>query len=241
MVAGLIPARLLECSVVESRQIGAYRLVAFIAPEIASLAHPGQFLMVRCSGPSVDPLLPRPMGILDIESDLVKMLIEPVGKGTTALAGVQVGDRLSILGPLGRGFAIEGEGPALLIGGGIGISPLVLLAKSLVKRSRQVHCLLGFKTRLQAVAAELFRGVSVDIFTEDGSMGRQGLVSDPVGDYLAGAGPPGPAPALFACGPSAMLKEIARLAHEYGVRAQLSVASHMACGIGSCQGCVVKS
>ena len=240
MDAGLIPAKLLACSVVESRQVGAYRQVSFVAPEIASLAVPGQFMMVRVEGLSLDPLLPRPMGIHDIDSDLVKMLIDPVGKGTEALAGAEVGDRLSVLGPLGGGFDMEGEGLAVLVGGGIGASPLTLLAKSLTARGREIRCLLGFKTRSQAVAVELYRDMPVDVLTEDGSVGRKGLVSEPLpGCLVKEAGKP--EPEVFACGPSAMLAAVARVSRDCGVRAQVSVATHMACGIGSCQGCVIKS
>ena len=79
--------------------MGAYRLVSFVAREIAALARPGQFLMVRAAGQSFDPLLPRPLGVHEIDSDLAKILIEPVGRGTISLAGMRVGDRLSVLGP----------------------------------------------------------------------------------------------------------------------------------------------
>jgi dihydroorotate dehydrogenase electron transfer subunit len=225
---------------VESRPVGAYRLVAFVAPELAAAAVPGQFIMVRRAGPALDPLLPRPMGIHDIDADLVKILIEPVGKGSTRLAAADVGDLLSVLGPLGTGFDLEREGPAVVVGGGIGVSPLTLLAKALAGRGRELSCILGFKTRTQAVAAELFRDIEVDVFTEDGSLGRQGMVSEPLPGCLA-VKPGSPAPEVFACGPGAMLREVARISSECGVRAQVSVATHMACGIGSCQGCVIRS
>ena len=238
MDAGLIPAKLFECQVAESRPVGAYRQLALVAPEIAYLAHPGQFLMVRLAGPALDPLLPRPMCVHDIDSDLVKLLIDPVGKGTAALAGAEVGDRLSVLGPLGRGFDMEGEGLAVVVGGGIGVSPLVLLAKVLLERGREVRCVLGFRNRSQAVAAGLFPGADIDLLTEDGSAGRTGLVSEPLpGCLVREEG--NPAPEIFACGPDAMLKAVARIAADCGVRAQVSMDTHMACGIGSCQGCVI--
>ncbi len=235
-----IPASLYVCPVVASRPVGAYRQVAFVAPEIAALAHPGQFIMVRRAGPALDPLLPRPMCISDADSDLVKILVEPVGKGSAKLAASQVGDRLSVMGPLGTGFDLEGEGPAVLVGGGIGVSPLVLTAGTLAERGRAVRCILGFRARQQAVAAELFRDFDVDVLTEDGSMGRTGLVNEPLPGCLA-IEPGQPAPEVFACGPDGMLWEVARISRECGVRAQVSVATHMACGIGSCQGCVIRT
>ena len=243
MVAKPAPASLIEYPVVESRQVGAYRLISFVAREIAASAIPGQFLMVRQAGPSLDPLLPRPLGIHDIDSDLVRILIEPVGKGTYELVRLRVGDRLSVLGPLGNGFDPRGGGTALLVGGGIGVAPLALLARSLTASGRDVHCLLGFRTRSQAVSAELFREYYVKVFTEDASVGTRGLVSEPLSACLAdNAGKRDEhATEVFACGPDPMLREIARIAEESGARAQLSAAAHMACGIGACQGCVVRT
>ncbi|MBI5871301.1 MAG: dihydroorotate dehydrogenase electron transfer subunit [Actinobacteria bacterium] len=264
MDAQLIPASLHDCPVVESRPVGAYRLVSFVAREVAALARPGQFLMVRAAGQSLDPLLPRPLGVHEIDSDLVKILIEPVGRGTISLAGMRVGDRLSVLGPLGNGFDLTGEGPALVVGGGIGAAPLAFTARALAARGRDVRCLLGFRTRGQAVAAELFRNLPVEVYTEDGSMGRKGLVSEPLSEILCaleetndssgnaipeGADSSGDEdkcapdefPEIFACGPDAMLAAVARLCSDCGATAQVSVAAHMACGVGACQGCVIRT
>ncbi|MHB1325452.1 MAG: dihydroorotate dehydrogenase electron transfer subunit [Thermoleophilia bacterium] len=265
-----IPASLFDCPVVESRPVGAYRLLSFVAREVAALALPGQFLMVRVAGQSLDPLLPRPIGVHELESDLVKILIEPVGRGTISLAGLRVGDSLSVLGPLGNGFDLTGEGPALVVGGGIGAAPLAFLARALAQRGREVRCLLGFKTRGQAVAAELFRNQKIDVYTEDGSMGGMGLVSEPLPGILAemqtdgpenaisaaGAGSDAAIPAddgatsavgdlraveIFACGPNAMLAALSGIADDHGVNAQVSLAAHMACGAGACQGCVIRT
>ncbi|MHB0866737.1 MAG: dihydroorotate dehydrogenase electron transfer subunit [Thermoleophilia bacterium] len=243
MAARPAPASLYDCPVVESRPVGAYRLVSFVAREIAALAHPGQFLMVREDGPSLDPLLPRPLGIHDIDSDLVSVLIDPVGKGTHALAGCRVGETLSVLGPLGRGFDLEADGPALVVGGGIGMAPLKFLTRALVESGRDTLCLLGFKTRSQAVAAELFGDFPVEVWTEDGSVGSHGLLSIPLALRLKPSDNdnPEPEPEVFGCGPSPMLKALGNLCATADIEAQVSVASHMACGVGACQGCVVQA
>ncbi|MHB0915126.1 MAG: dihydroorotate dehydrogenase electron transfer subunit [Thermoleophilia bacterium] len=229
------------CRVIESRSVGAYRLISFIAREMAESARPGQFLMVRRSGPALDPLLPRPMSIHDVESDLVKVLIDPVGKGTKDLAATAVGDTINVLGPLGNGFNPNGAGPALLAGGGIGAAPLLPLARELAGRGREVTCLLGFRSRAQAIVAELFRGFDVHVSTEDGSVGRKGLVSELLSGCIADLGPGARQAELFACGPDPMLKVVTATARECGVKAQVSVDTHMACGVGACQGCVVET
>lgn len=241
MAARLAPASLFQCPVVENRSVGAYRLVSFVAREIAALAQPGQFLMVRRTGPSLDPLLPRPLGIHDVDSDLINVLIEPVGKGTELISASQIGDKLNVLGPLGQGFDLEGEGPAVIVGGGIGVAPLKLLARQLVESGREVRSILGFKNRNQAVSAELFRDFNAEVLTEDGTVGSKGMVSEPLPGCLAAPPGGGPLPEVFACGPGAMLAAVARISRECGVRAQVSVATHMACGIGACQGCVVEA
>lgn len=230
-----------ECRVIESRSVGAYRLVSLIAGTMAEEARPGQFLMVRRAGPGLDPLLPRPMSIHEVESDLIKVLVDPVGKGTRSLAESQVGDRLKVLGPLGNGFDLSGDGPALLAGGGIGVAPLALLARELVERDRDVTCLLGFRSRAQAVAAELFSSVEVHVSTEDGTVGRKGLVSELLSGCLTDLGDEARSAELFACGPDAMLSVVTVTARECGVRSQVSVDTHMACGVGACQGCVVAT
>jgi dihydroorotate dehydrogenase electron transfer subunit len=181
------------------------------------------------------------MSVHDVESDLVKVLIDPVGKGTMNLADSQVGDHLKVLGPLGNGFDLSGDGPALLAGGGIGTAPLVLLARQLVELGREVTCLLGFRSRAQAVAAELFPGVEVHVSTEDGTVGRRGLVSELLTGCLTDLGDDAQAAELFACGPDAMLEVVSATARECGIKAQVSVDTHMACGVGACQGCVVET
>jgi dihydroorotate dehydrogenase electron transfer subunit len=243
METGLPRADLYECPVVESRSVGAYHLIAFVAPALVQAAEPGQFLMVRQAVPDLDPLLPRPLGIHAIDSDLVKVLIEPVGKGTHVLARAKVGEHYSVLGPLGKGFDLSGKRPALIVGGGIGVAPLAFLARTMAARGREVRCLLGFGTRIQAVAVELFddAGVVIDICTEDGTMGHQALVTELLSASLAEMGPKAGAAELFACGPDAMLKAVTQVALKHGIRTQVSVAAHMACGIGACQGCVVKA
>jgi dihydroorotate dehydrogenase electron transfer subunit len=181
------------------------------------------------------------MGIHDVEADLVKILIEPVGKGTRVLSGARVGDHYSVLGPLGNGFDLAGDGPALVIGGGIGAAPLALLVRRLKENRRDVRCLLGFRTRRQAVAAELFGGIEMDICTEDGTMGRKAIVSELLAGCLADLGSDAASAQLYACGPDAMMQAVIGAAHQCGADAQVSVVAHMACGVGACQGCVVRA
>jgi dihydroorotate dehydrogenase electron transfer subunit len=194
--------------------------------------------MVRSATDQLDPLLPRPLAVHDVDEDVVRVLIEPKGKGTRVLADVAVGQRLHVLGPLGHGFETRKSGPALIAGGGIGVAPLKLLATALSQEKRKVHLLLGFRSRREAAAAQLFRQFEPEVWTDDGSLGNKGLASQALSGYLDDADK---STELFACGPPPMLSAIASIAAERHSSLQVALDSHMACGIGSCQGCVTQS
>lgn len=241
MAARPDPASLQRCQIIGNRPVGAYRLLSFVSRDIAAAARPGQFLMVRSASEALDPLLPRPLGIHDIDSDVINLLMEPVGKATKLLAELGVGDEIEALGPLGHGFDIMSTIPAVIVGGGIGVAPLKFLARSLVQKGRQVRCILGFKNSEQAAAANLFREFDPEILTEDGVRGSKGMVSEPLPGCLAPVGKMSAVPEVFACGPGAMLRSVADIGRACGGRVQVSVATHMACGIGACQGCAIEA
>ncbi|MCQ2559718.1 MAG: dihydroorotate dehydrogenase electron transfer subunit [Clostridia bacterium] len=205
------------------------------APEIAQEAQPGQFVQIRC-GQDLEPLLRRPISIHRVTGECLSFLFRIVGRGTQKLAEKQVGDKLDILGALGQGFRLpETKSKVALIGGGIGVAPLVFLADSL--NDCQVDLLAGAARRDLLLPESYFSQVNYYPATDDGSWGYSGLVTDLLksklqeGESYAG---------FYACGPLPMLKALARLAQEFGLKGQISLEEKMGCGLGVCLSCVTK-
>lgn len=218
-------------TVVKNEQIaeGIYDMWAE-AGEIALRAKPGQFLSLYCSDAS--RLLPRPISICETDKKTarIRLIYRVVGKGTEEFSRLKSGDKIGCLGPLGNGFALE-TGRALIIGGGIGIPPLLELAKRL---DCEKNIVLGFRN-IPFLVKDFERYGRVFLATEDGSAGIKGNVLDAVNRYGLKAD------VIYACGPLAMLKGIKDFAAEHKIRAQLSLEERMACGIGACLACVCKS
>ena len=209
--------------------------LSLAAPGIAARAHAGQFVMVDC-GAGYDPLLRRPFSVHFAAHDELILYFRVVGKGTEILAAVRPGDELSLLGPLGQGFKLEQETLAVLVGGGIGIAPLLLLAKELADADNPAAAIIlagRAKTEVAPLAAFFQPWTNNLIFaTDDGSFGMRGRA----GDALASL-PPEPAPMVYACGPQPMLAAIASFCRDHKMKCQVSVESAMACGMGACLGC----
>lgn len=204
-------------------------------PEMAAKVKPGQFLHILCGG---DAYLRRPISICDvIEKKDIRFIFETRGKGTEALSKHRVGDKLDILGPLGNGFKIhnEDEDAILLIGGGIGIFPLLNLAKQL---NGKATVLLGFRNKDAVLMAEEFRGVSKNVFiaTDDGSCGYHGFVTDVMQNILAS----NKVSRVYTCGPTPMMKKIAEMAAAKDIPCQVSLEERMGCGVGACVTCTCK-
>lgn len=188
---------------------------------------PGQFYMLKVG--NLDPLLPRPISIYDVGENEISFLYQVVGKGTEIMAEKKPGDKIEILGPLGNGFKIEGEKVAI-VGGGIGIAPLLYLCKKLKSENKYVEVFLGYRTR--PYLTEEFEKVAdkVHIATEDGSVGHKGYVTEIIGrDFDT----------LYSCGPNLMMKSLKSL--NICEREYYSLEARMACGIGACLGCSIKT
>ena len=195
-------------SVVGSEQVGRYKLLRVHRGDVEP-GIPGQFFMLEAPG----RVLPRAMSLCLAPPGELGFLFEPIGPGTRALAGLERGDTLCVVGPLGNGFRLDVERP-LLVGGGIGIAPLPYLSEAL----RRPPAVLGFRTGGHAEAAELIPNAEVVIDPT--------LVTDVLPDGYE----------LLACGPEPMLEALARRAPG----AQLAWEAPMACGYGACYGCVVE-
>lgn len=201
-------------------------------PQIAAKAKPGQFLHVLCGGFAY---LRRPISICDaVDGRFVRFIFEVRGKGTAELAKAQPGQMLDILGPLGNGFdTAPGEGKALLIGGGIGIFPLLMLAKKLPQKP---DVMLGFRDKQSAVMIQEFSNAADDVFiaSDDGSIGFKGFVTDILKSKIASGAKYS---RIYTCGPLPMMKIVADTAKENGVDCQISMEERMGCGVGACVAC----
>jgi dihydroorotate dehydrogenase electron transfer subunit len=218
-------------------RLGAYVVLSAADPG-GPRPDPGQFYMLATAerwggGADERPYLPRAFSVARAHDDgTLDFLLEDVGPGTRRLAELREGDGLWLLGPLGHGFAIERGRRAILVGGGVGIAPLAILADAL---GAGALVLLGFRDAAHAQGAELIRGARVA--TDDGSVGHRGTVLDLLRAELGCD----PRATVYACGPSGMLEAVRALTAELGVPAQLALESGMACGYGACFGCVAPT
>ena len=223
-----------RAAVLRNEPVGAYRVLAVDDRE-GPAPRPGQFYMLAAAerwggGDGERPFLPRAFSFLRAPAGGLEFLLEEVGPGTRRLAELAIGEELWLTGPLGVGFELAADRPAVHVGGGIGIAPLAGWQDEVGGAA-----LLGFRTAEHAAGAALLRDALVA--TDDGSAGHHGLVTDLLVEALAAD----PQAAVYACGPAAMLEAVRVLCGARGVPAQLAMEAGMACGFGACFGCVVPT
>lgn len=200
-------------------------------PHIAA----GQFVEVEVCN-NRDVLLRRPISIHDVDQkgNTLTLLIQIVGKGTRQLSCLQEGDRVNLIYPLGQGFSVSGSRP-LLVGGGAGIAPLLYLAKCYQEKGVRPTILLGGRTKEFIPRHGAFEPYGeVFIATEDGSLGEKGMVTQHTRFGMS-------YDHICTCGPTPMMKAVARYALEHGVSCEVSLENKMACGIGACLCCVTDT
>lgn len=228
-----------KCRIVEMTRLDA--VTFWMVLEVGKMVEKrglrgGQFLHIKCGD---SQLLRRPISVAvtgwDEPEDLVTLIFEVRGEGTRWLSQRKVGDKLDVLGPLGNGFDVSREGRYLLVGGGIGVPPLIEYGEAL-KWPRVA--VLGFRTKDKAFPAVTSRFEEhceqTFICTNDGTLGRHGFVDDQVRDILA---KDKNFTAVLACGPRPMLKSVAKAAAEFGIPCQVSMEERMGCGVGACLVC----
>jgi dihydroorotate dehydrogenase electron transfer subunit len=237
------PARRVA-SVVANQSLGAYRLITAGDAGGPADPRPGQFYMLAAAerwGGSADerPYLPRAFSFARArptgDGAELDFLLESIGPGTDRLASLQPGEGLALVGPLGVGFRTPERGQAVLVGGGIGAAPVVALDDELRAAGADPTVLLGFRSAAHAEGARLF-GRS-QMVTDDGSVGRQALVTD----LLAKRLDEDAEAHVYACGPPPMLEAVRAMCSDRGVPAQLALESGMACGFGACFGCAIPT
>lgn len=227
-----------EAIILKNEALGAEFFLISLKWSGARKVRPGQFVMVRVTG-GVDPLLRRPFSVYNVRGGTVELLYKVVGKGTRILASLSPGDRVDLLGPLGKGFPVPSaafgeKGRLLMVAGGVGIAPFYHLAQNITCSALLIF---GARTKKDTVAAAGFKniGVKTIISTEDGSRGVKGLVTDILEREMRRGD------IVYGCGPSPMLKAVASLTEAKGIRCLVSLERAMACGIGVCLGCAVKT
>ncbi len=189
---------------------------------------PGQFVEIAVP----DCYLRRPISVCDINGDIMTLVYKVVGKGTAILTQMHAGETLDILAGLGNGYDLSKAGDeVLLVGGGVGVPPLVYAAKELRKQGKRVRVVMGFNTRSEVFAEQVFEemGCRVEVCTMDGSYGTRGVVTD-----LLSANEP----YYYACGPLPMLKA---LMAKIGTNGEVSMEERMGCGVGICVGCSIET
>ncbi len=199
-----------------------------LAGDTSAVTAPGQFVNIKLEG----KFLRRPISVNDCVDGLLTIIYKVVGEGTAQMAKMQAGEKLDILTGLGNGYSLAeaGDHPVLL-GGGVGVPPLYMLAKQLIAAGKRVSVVLGFNKASEVFYAEEFKalGCDVTVTTVDGSMGVKGFVTDALpADYTY----------FYTCGPEPMLKAVYRATNTSG---QMSFEERMGCGFGACMGCSCKT
>jgi dihydroorotate dehydrogenase electron transfer subunit len=216
-----------------------YFAIYLKCPESLPQILPGQFAEVLVSN-STTTYLRRPFSIYDVDyaKNELSLLIKKVGDGTIALSKLKAGDTLNLIYPLGNSFSLPGGEKALLIGGGVGIAPMLMLVKLLQEKGFKPDVLIGGRTSNDIIEPDKYKAFGeVFITTDDGSAGEKGMVtqhslfSGKVKEYSA----------IYACGPDPMMKAVARVAESHDIPCEISLENTMACGIGACLCCVVET
>ena len=218
------------CTVAEAVRLNEFACSLTLEAEGMEPQGPDQFVHVKCGH---SRLLRRPISICDWGKNRLRIVFEVRGEGTEWLARRKAGDTLDVLGPLGCGFQVEREARCLLVGGGIGVPPMLGCAQYAPGRCTAI---LGFRSGDRVMLEEQFRSVcsQVQVATDDGSYGFHGYVDALVRRELEGDRG---YDAVLACGPRPMLRNVARAAEDFGVRCLVSMEERMGCGVGACLVC----
>lgn len=216
-------------TIIENEQLTESVWQMRLAGDTSAITAPGQFVNIRLEG----KFLRRPISVCDCEDDVLTLVYKVVGGGTEQMSRMERGQTLDILTGLGNGYDLSDAGDApLLLGGGVGVPPLYLLAKQLIAAGKKVSVVLGFNTADEVFYEEEFKslGCDVTVTTVDGTKGIQGFVTNAMESISYTH--------FYTCGPEPMLKAVWRVSTTDG---QLSFEERMGCGFGACMGCSCKT
>ena len=215
-------------TIIENKKIAkdVYRML--LRGDTSAIKNPGEFVNIQLDG----FYLRRPISVCDAEGDVLTLIYKVVGKGTAAMSTMPEGTQLKLLTGLGNGYDLTPAGDEpLLVGGGVGVPPMYLLAKRLLAQGRTVHVVLGFNTADEVFYEDEFRslGCDVTVATVDGSRGVKGFVTDALPSHYT---------YFYTCGPMPMFRALYRATVTSG---QFSFEERMGCGFGACMGCSCKT
>ena len=214
--------------IIENTQLNSSVFRMRLQGDVSDITASGQFVNIQLEG----HYLRRPISVCDVDNDAVTILYKVVGHGTEQMSKMAVGEELDVLTGLGNGYdlSLSGDEP-LLLGGGVGVPPLYLLAKKLINDNKKVHVVLGFNTKDEVFYEQEFKdlGAFVTVTTVDGSYGVKGFVTDALPESYTH---------FYTCGPEPMLKAVFRSTKTSG---QFSFEERMGCGFGACMGCSCKT
>ena len=228
-----------DCTVQNIRNLNEDTYILELkCPQVPENIAPGNFAEIRIDH-SADVFLRRPLSVYDVnyQKQLISFFIKVIGKGTTLLQGIKKDETINIIYPLGNSYNTNQSGKVLVIGGGSGIAPLLLLGKELQKSGAEISYLLGGKTAGDIHLVEDFQEFGkVNITTEDGSQGEKGRVTDhrifnQISEFSK----------IYTCGPDPMMKAIGKIAQQYEIPCEVSLENMMACGFGACLCCVTET
>jgi dihydroorotate dehydrogenase electron transfer subunit len=237
----------LSCSLLSREELlsDVFKLT-LSSSHICKKAEPGNFVHVKVNS-DVSPLLRRPFSIhhADRRTHRFEILLKVVGEGTAILAQKSPGDTLDLLGPIGNSFSLPPKGrEVILVAGGMGIAPLWFLFTRLTGRlsPENLTVLLGAKSKEELLYADRLKDTQAKLIiaTDDGSAGRKGLITEVFLKETKRKGCDPKRLAVYSCGPHKMLKRMSQIAKGLDLSCQISLETHMACGVGACWGCVVK-
>ena len=244
----LIDQEIVLNEILGSADLGIRKLV--LKGPIAQQAKPGQFVHLQV-GSTLDPLLRRPISIaaIDPECQEITLLYKIKGKGTELLSKAGPGQKLNLLGPLGKGFTLPAQGELWLVAGGIGVFPLYALAAAAKKQGLTVRLFWGGENSslLECSGLAMWEELGLPLYlsTLDGSCGKKGLVTELLQEFLQAYRQSNPSPSaarepvqVAACGPPGMMQAVTADCLQAGVPVEVSLEEHMACGLGACLGCV---
>ena len=215
--------------------------MTLLVPEISMSVKPGQFINLKLAD-SCYPLLRRPFCIAgaDKQDGTITIIYRVVGQGTEIMSVAKQGDSFNLLGPLGNGFTPNSKKP-LLIGGGMGLAPLLFLANQFESNGISSTILIGGKNKDEVFWDKLYCNCrDICITTDDGSVGERGFVTDTLGKLLDSQEYKN-IDGVYACGPEIMLKKIASICKDKQIPCQVSLENYMACGLGACLSCTIET